>query len=103
MYAVFRETNYPPAKPIYETSEFREFQSEHARRRGYRGTVVAEIGPGRFLSVTLWEMADDMAAARVALGPIVERLLDPLMSSPSVLLGTGPVVVNDLAEVHRKS
>lgn len=101
MYAVFRETSYAPAKPIYERSEFREFQTMHAHRRGYRGTVVAEVGGGRYLTVTLWETADDMAAAREALGPVVQRLLDPLMTSPSELLGTGPVVVNDLAQVQR--
>ena len=102
MYAVFRETTYAPDKPVYESSEFREFQAVHARRRGYRGTVVAEVGGGRYLTVTLWETADDMAAAREALGPVVQGLLDPLMTSPSQLLGTGPVVVNDLAQVARR-
>jgi hypothetical protein len=38
-----------------------------------------------------------MAAARSALEPVVERLLNPMMTSPSKLLGTGCVVVNDLA------
>jgi hypothetical protein len=33
----------------------------------------------------------------------VQQLLDPLMSAPSKLLGTGPVVVNDLAQVQRDS
>ena len=103
MYAVFRETNYAPDQPVDERSEFREFQTAHARRRGYQGTVVAEVGGGRYLTVTLWETAEDMAAAREALGPVVQRLLDPLMSAPSKLLGTGPVVVNDLAQVQRES
>lgn len=103
MYAVFRETSYAPDKPIYESSEFREFQTMHAHRRGYQGTVVAEVGGGRYLTVTLWETADDMAAAREALGPVVQHLLDPLMTTPSELLGTGPVVVNDLAQLQRDS
>jgi hypothetical protein len=38
-----------------------------------------------------------MDAAREALGPVVGRLLEPLMTSPAVLLGTGRVVVSDLA------
>lgn len=103
MYAVFRETNYPPGTPIHESAEFREFQIAHADREGYHGTVVAEVGHGRYLTVTLWETADHMAAAREAIGPVVQRLLDPLMTSPSQLLGTGPVVVNDLAQVRRDS
>ena len=101
MYAVFRESTYAPDKPIHERPEFLEFQTMHADRRGYKGTVVAEVGGGRYLTVTLWETADDMAAAREALEPVVQGLLDPLMTSPSQLLGTGPVVVNDLAHVPR--
>lgn len=96
MYAVLRETKYAPDQPIHGRSEFKEFQTAHAQRRGYQGTVVAEVGGGRYLTVTLWETAEDMAAAREALEPVVQRLLDPLMSAPSKLLGTGPVVVNDL-------
>jgi hypothetical protein len=38
-----------------------------------------------------------MHAARVALEPVVRRLLDPWMTAPSRLLGTGPVVASDLA------
>jgi hypothetical protein len=59
--------------------------------------VVADVGEGRLLTVTLWETAEAMAAAREALGPVVARALDPLMAAPAVLLGTGRVVVNDLA------
>ncbi len=38
-----------------------------------------------------------MAAAREALEPVVQRLLDPLMTAPSKLPDTEPVVVVDLA------
>jgi hypothetical protein len=103
MYAVFRETRYAPDQAIHETAEFREFQALHADRRGYQGTVVAEVGGGRYLTVTLWKTAEDMAAAREALGPVVQRLLDPLMTAPSQLLGTGPVVVDDLSRVQPDS
>lgn len=101
MHAVVREATYGPDKPIYKTQEFHEFQELHARRRGYRGTVVVDAGDGRFLTLTLWETAEDMSAAREALGPVVQRLLDPLMTTPSRLVGTGQVVVNDLAEIQR--
>ena len=101
MYAVFRETSYAPDKPIYESQEFQKFQEAHAGRPGYKGTVVADVSSGRFLTLTLWETAEDMDSAREALGPVVQRLLEPLMTSPSKLLGTGPVVVNDLVWVPR--
>ncbi|HEX3178813.1 MAG TPA: hypothetical protein VHZ49_19210 [Methylomirabilota bacterium] len=96
MYAVFRETTYRPDTPIVETHQFREFQDAHAMRHGYEGTVVADIGGGRYLTVTLWETAEDMDDAREALGPVVQRLLDPLMVAASRLLGTGRVVLNDI-------
>jgi len=103
MYAVFRETSYAPDKPIYESQEFQEFQQVHANRRGYQGTVVADVSGGRFLTLTLWETAEDMDSAREDLGPVVERLLNPLMTSPSKLHGTGPVVVNDLVQTRKDS
>lgn len=97
MYAVFRETTYPADLAIPDSPEFQEFQAAHAERPGYKGTVVTDIGDGRYLTVTLWETAGDMHAAREALGPVVQRLLDPIMSEPSRLLGTGRVVVNDIS------
>jgi hypothetical protein len=99
MYAVFREATYPEGKAIHETPEFREFQELHARRRGYIGTVVADTGAGRHLTVTLWRTVEDMNAAREALGPVVERTINQLMVSPSTLLGTGKVVISDLREI----
>ena len=63
MYAVFRESSYPPDKPVYETQEFLEFQRAHANRPGYQGTVMADVGRGRFLTLTLWESAEDMDSA----------------------------------------
>jgi heme-degrading monooxygenase HmoA len=97
MYAVFRETQYAPEAAVVESAAYREFHVAHAAQPGYRGTVVADVGDGRLLTVTLWETAEAMAAAREALGPVVARLLDPRMIAPAVLLGTGRVVVNDLA------
>jgi len=96
MYAVFREASYVPGKPIAESPEFRKFQREHASRPGYVGSLVADAGGGRFLTVTLWETAEAMDAARKALGPVVEQLLNPMMTAPSNLIGTGPVVADDL-------
>jgi len=97
MYAVFRETTYPPDKPLHLQREFQEFQKAHAQRKGYRGTVVTDVGNGRYLTITIWETEADMNAARDALGPIVARLINPIMTSPAVLLGSGRVVVDDLS------
>ena len=97
MFAVIRETSYDPENPIHETPEFREFQLEHANLEGYQGTVVVEVEPGRFVTVTLWHTAEHMRAARGAMETVVERTISPLMASPAKLIGTGPVVVNDLA------
>jgi hypothetical protein len=103
VFAVFRETTYEADKPMYESAEFQEFQRAHALRPGYEGTIVADVGDGRFLTVTLWDNASDMDAARDALGPVVGRLLNPMMTTPAKLLGTGKVVVNDLVDSATRS
>ena len=96
MYAVFRETRYSPEAAVVESDAYREFNEVHAAQPGYRGTMVVDAGEGRLFTVTLWETAEAMAAARDALAPIVARLLEPRMTTPAVLVGTGRVVVNDL-------
>jgi hypothetical protein len=96
MYAVFRETYYSAETKIQETNAFKQFQGKHAEQPGYAGTVVTHMGEGRYLTVTLWETKEDMDNARKTLGQVVEELLNPIMAAPAILLGTGPVVVNDL-------
>jgi hypothetical protein len=96
VYAVFRENTYPNDIEINRHPNFREFQQTHGEQPGYLGTVVSHIGDGRYLSITLWATEADMKAARETLGPVVGSLIDPLMVSPSKLLGTGRVVVNDI-------
>ena len=96
MYAVVRETSYSPDKPIYQSEQFRQFQQEHSRLRGYEGTIVVDAGSGRFITLTLWKTLEAMTAAREAMAPVVERLLNPLMIAPAKLLGTGAVVFNDV-------
>jgi hypothetical protein len=96
MHAVIRETSYAPERRLEEMSEFTEFQKAHAARQGYRGTIVTRIGDGRYVTITLWASAADMDAAREALGPVVQRLLNPLMTAPTQLYGTGQVVATDL-------
>ncbi len=96
MYAVFRETYYPLDMKIQETEAFKDFQDKHAKQPGYIGTIVTNVDEGRHLTITLWETKEDMDNARKAIGQVVTELLNPIMTSPAKLLGTGPIVVNDL-------
>jgi len=96
MYAVFRETSYAADQKIEETEAFKAFQDKHAKQSGYLGTVVTNVGEGRYLTVTLWQSKKNMDDAREVLVPVVEDLLNPIMTAPTKLLGTGPVVVNDI-------
>ena len=96
MYAVFRETHYAADQEVVTKPEYQEFNVVHAKQPGYLGTIVADAGDGKLLTVTLWATAENMVAARDALGAVVARTLNPLMTAPAVLLGTGRVVVNDL-------
>ena len=98
MHGVVRETTYDPSTPLQERPEFQEFQEAHASQPGYRGTLVVEAGNGRYFTVTLWEGADEMADGRKAMTPIVERLLNPIFTSPPRLLGMGEVVVDDVIQ-----
>ncbi len=96
MYAVVRETFYSPDEPFYNTEGFKEFDRKHSSLYGYRGSVVVEAEPGRFITLTLWQTREDLAAAREAMAPVVGQFLEPLMTKPAVLIGTGKVVADDL-------
>ena len=96
MYAVIRETTYPPDAPLAERPEFKASQDRHAALPGYRGTIVTDLGSGRHITVTLWDTADHMNAARDAVGPTVRELIEPLMTAPTKLLGTGEVAYSDI-------
>jgi hypothetical protein len=96
MYAIVRETTYDPAALDRGENRVAEFQTLHARQPGYAGTVIVEIGPGRWLSVNLWESEDDASAALPVMRSVVARLLEPMMTAPSKTLGAGRVVLTDL-------
>lgn len=96
MYTVVRETTYPADKPLAERPEFKAFQDAHAAQAGYRGTIVTHLGNGRHVTLTLWDTAEHMNAARDAIGPAVKRLIEPIMSAPTQLVGTGEVAYTDI-------
>jgi hypothetical protein len=48
-------------------------------------------------SSNLWETEQDAKAGQAVLVPHVQRLLEPLMTGPSQLIGAGEVAATDLA------
>jgi len=48
--------------------------------------------------LTLWRSQEEAEAARVALGPVIQRELVPLLAKPSTLVGLGDVIFDDLSE-----
>ena len=64
---------------------------------GYRGNIVVDLGGGHMLVATLWDSESAAHAAREALEPDIQRLLVPLMTKPSHLVGAGQVMVNDVS------
>lgn len=101
MYAVVRETSYAADRPIYESQQFAQFQQAHSRLPRYRGTIVVDVGGGRL--ITLRQVSEEMTTAREAMEPVVDRFLNPLMTAPTKLLGTGAVVVNDIVQMEKAS
>ncbi len=96
MYAIVRRQPFDAAKLAEASEALAEFDNAHAAQPGYAGYLVVDIGEGRHLTVTLWETQQHAAAGRAALGPRVQALLEPLLTSPSEFLGAGEVVAGDL-------
>ncbi len=98
MYAIVRENSYDSAKLTRGRPDVDEFQMLHARQPGYQGTIVVELEEGRWLSVNLWDSEASASAALPAMVPAVQRLLEPMMTGPSRVIGSGPVVLTDLSK-----
>lgn len=97
MYAVLRLNSFDQAKLAASRDELEEFDRVHAAQPGYVGSVVVDLGQGRRFALNLWDSEQHSAAALSVLGPEVRRLLGPLLSSPSELIGAGTVISSDLA------
>jgi hypothetical protein len=98
MYAIVRESTYDPDALKRGKDRFDEFQALHATQAGYAGTMVVELSAGRWLTVNLWNKEEDARAALPVMVPVVERLLEPMMTAPSEMIGAGPVVLTDLTK-----
>jgi hypothetical protein len=59
-------------------------------------TVGFVLVASRRLVLNLWDSEAHSAAALSVLGPEAARVLNPLMSKPSELIATGPVISTDL-------
>lgn len=99
LHAIVREAVYDPAKLAKGRDPLDEFQEIHEDQPGYHGTLVVDVGDGHWFTVNLWESPEHARAALPEIGPVVERLLEPMMAEPSKLLGQGPVVLTDLADL----
>lgn len=96
MYAVARLNSFDPNKLAASSDALARFDQVHREQRGYAGTVFVDLHAGRRLVLNLWDSEEDSAAALSVLGPDVRRVLNPLMSDPSELIGVGTVIFTDL-------
>jgi hypothetical protein len=92
MYAVLRVNTFDPVRSAASADQMQEFDRIHGAQPGFLGTVSVDLEGGRRFFMNLWESEEHAQRALPVLVPLVERLLQPLMSAPSVLIGTGPVV-----------
>ncbi len=95
MYAVIRELFYDPSKISNASAQLEEFQQLHAAQPGYLGTISVDAGQGRTIAINFWTTEEQAFAGREALEPAVHRLIEPLLSRPSQMIGAGRITGND--------
>lgn len=96
MYAIIRLNTFDPDKLASAAQDLAEFDRIHAAQPGFLGSVVVSLDQRRRLAVNLWEDSIASHAGQSVLGPHVARLLVPIMSEPSQLVGAGKVIGFDL-------
>jgi hypothetical protein len=96
MYAIIRKNTYDPGKLAQAGPALAEFQALHAAQPGYLGSIDVDTGQGQRLIVNLWHTEQHARAGMTALIPHAQRLLGPLMTGPSELLGAGEAATTDL-------
>jgi hypothetical protein len=98
MYAIVRKNSYDPAKLARATGALAEFRKRHAVQTAHMASIEVDLGGGEHLVVNLWQTESDARAGMAVLVRHVKRLLEPLMTGPSQLLGAGDVTASDLAQ-----
>lgn len=96
MHAIVRLNSNNPDKLATAGDRLKQFDKLHAAQPGYVGTVVVDLHEGHRLVLNLWESQEHSETALSILGPEVGRVLNPLMSKPSELIGAGTVLSTDL-------
>jgi hypothetical protein len=102
MYAVARLNSFDLTKLAAAGDQLEQFNEVHRAQPGYVGTVVVDLQADRRLVLNLWESEEHCAAALSVLGPEVGRVLNPLMSAPSELVGAGTVIATDLVPAEQR-
>ena len=95
MQAVMRVNSFDPGKLAAGQEQLEEFNQLHAAQPGFLGSVTVDLGAGRQFVLNLWDSEEHRLSGLNALGPAVERLVNPLLAEPSELIGFGPVVASD--------
>ena len=95
MFSIARLNSFDPIK-LAASPALEQFDQIHRTQPGYVGAIVVDLQAGRRLVLNLWESEEHSAAALSVVGPEVGRLLEPLMSHPSELVGAGTVISTDL-------
>ena len=97
MYAVIRKLKYDNNRlAAGGQRQLDEFSAIHERQPGFRGSLVIQVDDGSTVALNIWESEADAVAGLEVLRPAVQRLLEPLLEQPAVLVGAGPVVDNTL-------
>jgi hypothetical protein len=100
MFATVREGTFDPEQRRQGQAQLEEFAARRARQPGYAGGVTVDAGGGHTFTVTLWESEARAKAARAVLEPEAQRLLAPLRTPPPRVIGRGPVLRSDLADLY---
>lgn len=89
MYAVIRVDSLDPVKVSEATGELRWFEELRAEQPGFLGSIVIGLDGNRRVVVDLWESEECSRAGLALLGAWDARLLAPLRTEPSQLIGAG--------------
>ena len=90
-FAIARLNSFDDRRLAASRAKLAGFDRLHASQPGYAGSLTIELDDSTRLTINLWESERDAQAALELLGPEVGRVLSPLMTAPSQLLGAGLV------------
>lgn len=89
MYAVIRVSRLDPGKAAQAAGELRWLEELHTEQPGFLGTIIVDVAGDRQVRVNLWDSEEHSRAGLAVLAPWASRLLTPLMTEPSRLVGAG--------------